>query len=170
MPAKTLPLTAGLILASGPALAGGLSFAVTLPEIEAAPYYRPYLAAWVEDEAKAVQGTAAVWYDTRLKNNIGTTFLRELRSWWRATGKTLEMPADGITGPTRPPGRHEVVLEASHPALAGLEPGNYVLAVEVTREDGGRDLLRAPFTWGGAGTAEAVGEGEITALSVTTTP
>ncbi|MCB5410899.1 DUF2271 domain-containing protein [Pseudogemmobacter faecipullorum] len=163
MPAKSLPLTAGLILA------GGLSFAVTLPEMAASPYYRPYLAAWIETDARAAQGTVAVWYDTRLKDNLGTTFLRELRSWWRATGKSLDLPADGITGPTRAAGRHEVTLEAGHPALAALEPGEYVLAVEVTREDGGRDVLRAPFSWGGAGSAEARGEGEITALSVTTT-
>lgn len=165
------PGLAAALLTAAPAAAGGLQVDLTLPEIAANPYYRPYLAAWIEGPDKALQGTVAVWYDTRLRDNLGAGFLRDLRTWWRAEGKAMTLPADGISGPTRAPGQHSITLSGDHPVLAALSPGDYVLAVEVAREDGGRALLRAPFRWGDAGSAgHAEGATEITALAVTVTP
>lgn len=167
-----LPLAASLALVTGPALAAGLEIEVTLPELDAVPYYRPYLAAWVEDAAtKEIRGTVAVWYDTRLRDNLGVGFLRDLRSWWRAEGEKLDLPADGLSGPTRGPGQHKVGLEADNPVLKELGPGDYVLAVEVSREGGEREVLRVPFAWQGAeGSNEADGKREITRLKVTVKP
>ncbi|WP_124085232.1 DUF2271 domain-containing protein, partial [Pseudogemmobacter humi] len=94
----TLALAAQIALFAAPTAAGSLEFEVTLPEIDTSPYYRPYLAAWIEDPAsKEIRGTVAVWYDTRLRDNLGRGFLRDLRSWWRAEGEALTLPADGIS-------------------------------------------------------------------------
>lgn len=164
--------TATAALIATPAAAGGLEVEITLPEIAAAPYYRPYLAAWIEDAAaKEIRGTVAVWYDTRLRDNIGAGFLRSLRTWWRSAGEAMTLPADGISGPTHGPGSHALTIPGDSGVLAALAPGDYVLVAEVAREDGGREVLRAPFAWGGAAnTGEAEGDTEITRLRVSVAP
>ncbi|QPM91846.1 DUF2271 domain-containing protein [Pseudooceanicola algae] len=166
-----LPVVAGGLLAS-PAQAGEMVLNVTIPQIDATPYYRPYLAVWVETvEDKTPLATVAVWYDTRLRDDLGTSFLSNLRNWWRATGKEMTLPADGISGPTRGPGSHDITLDGTSPGLADLDPGQYTLAVEVAREDGARDLVRLPFDWtGAAATASAKGTDELGALHLTVTP
>lgn len=167
-----LALAAQIALLASPAAAGSLAFEVTLPVPDASPAYRPYLAAWIEDPADgAIRGTVAVWYDTRLRDNLGRGFLRDLRQWWRAEGEALALPADGISGPTRAPGSHRVEVPAGNPTLGALADGDYILAVQVSREGGGRETLRTPFTWGGsANAAEATGERELTRLKVSVTP
>ena len=54
---------------------------------------------------------------------------------------------DGVTGPTRPAGKHALSFNDKQPALKRLAPGNYTLVVEAVREVGGRELLKIPFTW-----------------------
>jgi hypothetical protein len=164
---------ASLVLAAGPAAAASLTLQLTLPSIDTASYYRPYLAAWIEraGEDRAVVGTLAVWYDTRLRDNGGRGWLRNLRSWWRATGEQLALPADGVSGATRPAGTHVLQFSDASGALAGLPAGNYQLAIEVARERGGRELLRVPFAWGGsAQSAEVQGTKELGKVSVAVTP
>lgn len=164
---------AALTLAAGPAAAASLTLQLTLPAIDTASYYRPYLAAWIEKagEDKAVVGTLAVWYDTRLRDNGGRGWLRNLRSWWRLTGEQLALPADGVSGATRAAGTHQLQFTDTQGSLAGLPAGNYQLAIEVAREKGGRELLRVPFAWGGgAQSADAQGSKELGKVSVAVTP
>ncbi len=160
---------AALALAGTPAAAGTLALKVALPQVDSATYYHPYLAAWIERADNRQQvGTLAVWYDTRLRDGLGKGWLRELRTWWRTAGKNTELPADGISGATRGPGLHTLNFGADHPALSGLAPGEYNVVVEVAREQGGRELLRAPFVWGGAAiTATSAGRTELTSIAVT---
>ncbi|WP_158585581.1 DUF2271 domain-containing protein [Pseudooceanicola sediminis] len=160
-----LPVVAASLVAPA-AGAGEVTIDLTLPRVAAAPYYRPYLAAWVETPDGVPQATLAVWYDTRLRDDLGTGFLRHLRSWWRATGEQMTLPADGISGPTRGPGSYQVRLTDDAAPLSALAPGAYVLAVEVAREDGDRDLVRLPFDWGGSAARET---GAATASGITTT-
>lgn len=162
-----------LAWATAPAAAASLTLQLTLPEVTAASYYRPYLAAWIEkaDDSKAVMGTLAVWYDTRLRDNQGRGWLRNLRTWWRAGGEQLALPVDGVTGATRPVGTHALHFAGATGALAGLPAGRYQLAVEVAREQGGRELVRVPFEWGGAANAaQAQGEKELGPVSVNVEP
>lgn len=151
-----------------PATAAELRIQITLPDHQVASYYRPYLAAWIEEpETREAQGTAAVWYDTRLRDNLGVGFLRDLRKWWRVAGESMSFPADGISGPTRGPGTHEIIIAGDSDLLAGLAPGDYVLAVEATRENGERELLRAGFSWGdGENHAEITGTKELSVVKV----
>ena len=171
-PAAGLAGLAKIALIAAPAQAAGLEVQIILPQIEANPYYRPYLAAWIEDgTSKDIKATVAVWYDTRLRDNLGRGFLRDLRTWWRAEGEQMTLPADGISGPTRAPGTHSLTIPGNSAALTDLPPGDYVLAVEVSRENGGRELLRTPFHWGGAAnSASSAGDKEIAAITVTVQP
>lgn len=164
---------ATLALAAGPAAAASLTLQLTLPSIDTASYYRPYLAAWVEQagDDKAQLGTLAVWYDTRLRDNGGKGWLRNLRTWWRNSGEQMTLPADGISGATRTAGTHTLQFNDAHGTLAKLPAGRYQLAIEVAREQGGRELLRVPFAWrGAAGTASAQGSKELGQVSVSTAP
>jgi hypothetical protein len=160
------------------ASAATLTVDLSLPESPSGlGYDRPYLAVWVERaQDQTVAGTLAVWYDLRLRNNLGQTWLRQLRTWWRKTGESLTLPADGVSGATRPAGRHVLRYEADHAALAQLPQGDYALVVEVARERGGRDLVRAPFHWPGrattavAQTSHTQGAAELGDVLVRITP
>lgn len=171
-------LLAGLGLAAGPAHPATLEVEVTLPSITSAAYHPPYLAAWIEraDDKQSVAGTLAVWYDTRLRDNLGKIFLKELRTWWRKSGSTLALPADGVSGPTRGAGVHLLRFSDKQDVLAALPEGKYVLAVEAAREQGGRTVLRVPFSWKGTDAATGAGQqdgradGELAALKVTAKP
>ncbi|MNN68387.1 hypothetical protein D3C81_1840940 [compost metagenome] len=54
---------------------------------------------------------------------------------------------DGVTGPTRPVGKHQLSFNDRQPQLRGLAAGQYTLVVEAAREVGGRELVKIPFTW-----------------------
>ncbi|WP_084651813.1 DUF2271 domain-containing protein [Ottowia thiooxydans] len=164
---------AALTLLVAPAGAGTLTLQVTLPAIDTASYYRPYLAAWVEkaEEDKAVLGTLAVWYDTRLRDNGGRGWLRNLRTWWRSSGEQMALPADGVSGATRPAGTHLLQFSDAKGLLSKLPAGQYQLAIEVARENGGREMLRLPFTWGrSASQADAQGRTELGKVNVVAVP
>ncbi|WP_050467525.1 DUF2271 domain-containing protein [Herbaspirillum chlorophenolicum] len=171
-------LLAGLGLAAGQARSAALEVEVTLPDIASAAYHPPYLAAWIEraDDKQSVAGTLAVWYDTRLRDNLGKIFLKELRTWWRKAGSTLALPADGVSGPTRGAGVYLLRFSDRQELLAALPEGKYLLAVEVAREQGGRTVLHVPFAWKGtdgitdAGRQDGGAGSELATLKVTAKP
>ncbi len=135
---------------------------VEIPRLEVAEYHRPYVAAWIEHPDHRFAANLAVWYDIALKNNEGETWLKDLRQWWRRSGRSLKMPADGVSGPTRPPGTHTLLFPETTGVLAALPPGEYNLVVEAAREVGGRELVRIPFAWGAGPTkADAQGTSEL---------
>jgi hypothetical protein len=137
-------------LALAPAHAADLKLNVEIPRINAAEYHRPYVAIWVEGADGKAAANLAVWYqDKDTKEGHGTKWLPDLRQWWRKSGRTLKVPVDGITGPTRPVGKHAISFDEKHPALAKLPAGHYTLVVEAVREVGGRELLKIPFDWKG---------------------
>lgn len=153
---------------AAPALAaapGTMDVTVTLPRLKVAEYHRPYVAIWVEKEGAPAK-TVAVWYDYDMKNGEGTKWLRDVRQWWRVSGRSMTFPANGITGATRAPGTHKVSF--SRAQLGATAPGQYTLVIEAAREVGGRELLRIPFTWpakAGAG-GRAAGTSELGAVSI----
>jgi hypothetical protein len=64
-------------------------------------------------------------------------------------------------------GSHELTFGADHPALQKLTAGDYELVVEASREVGGRELVRIPFTWGNGPVETAVqGESELGAVTL----
>jgi hypothetical protein len=90
-----------------------------------------------------------------------------MRTWWRRGGRSMTLPADGVSSATKAPGRHAVSVSGAR--LASLPAGNYVMVVEAARELGGREVVRVPFRWGAANSARASGSTELGAVSVTVT-
>lgn len=153
---KSLVLVASVIAA--PASAGTIT--VTIPRINVAEYHVPYLAAWIEPAGGGQARTLAVWYDVdKVGNEPGTKWLADLRTWWRKGGRSLKLPANGVSGATRAPGAHRIAIPAN------VAPGSYTLFVEAAREDGGRELVSVPLTLPN-GTARAAGKTELGAIVV----
>lgn len=150
-----------------------LDLSIEIPRLSVAEYHRPYVAMWVESADHGVAGTLAVWYDLQTKKtDPGTTWLKDMRQWWRKTGRDLKMPVDGISGATRPPGTHPISFRGASTFLGKLQPGSYELVVEAAREVGGREVLRIPFQWPGsaAKSGKAQGQHELGSVSLTIKP
>ena len=131
-----------------PAYAAELQVNIEIPRLNVAEYHRPYVAIWLEGADQKTAADLAVWYQLRdSAEGHGTKWLPDLRQWWRKSGRNLDVPVDGVTGPTRPAGHHALNFDDKHPQLSGLAPGSYTLVVEAVREVGGRELLKIPFEW-----------------------
>lgn len=158
-------------LAATPAAAAELLVSVEIPRLNVSEYHRPYVAVWLEGAGQKVTNLA-VWYDVGMRNGEGTKWLKDMRTWWRRSGRELAMPADGLSGATRPPGRHQLAFRSDSGPMTILPPGDYSLVVEAAREVGGRELLRVPFQWPPkAGTsADAKGESELASIAVELKP
>ena len=172
MRSTALILAAGAVSAAAPAVASDLNVTINVPTISTAAYHRPYVAAWIERAADQVpMHTIALWYEagaTARGEGDGEQYLKDIRSWWRKGGRATTLPISGATGPTRAPGRHTITAPAAR--MNALPAGQYVVVVEAAREQGGRELVRVPFTWGGAAnTASASGTSELGAVSVSVT-
>ena len=153
-------------MVASPAGAQTLDLTITIPRLNVAEYHRPYVAIWLEKEGAAPR-TLAVWYDHDMRANEGTKWLRDVRQWWRASGRAMSFPADGVTGATRAPGTHKLSFTAGRGPMPQLSGGKYTLVVEAAREVGGRELLRLPFTLPAGGTATAQGSHELDAVRLT---
>ena len=155
----TLGLASGL---AAPATAETLDLTVALPRMSVAEYHKPYVAIWLE-KAGAPARTLSVWYDVGKRNNAGAKWLRDVRAWWRVSGRTMRFPADGVSAATRAPGPQRVSLP-----VGTLAPGAYTLVVEAARESGGREAVRVPFNWNGArATGRGAGRFELGAVNLT---
>ncbi|PZP30670.1 MAG: DUF2271 domain-containing protein [Roseateles depolymerans] len=167
-----LTLAAGLATLGSSAMAADVQLKFELPRINVAEYHKPYVAIWVEKPgANTATAQLAVWYDLKKPNNGGTKWVRDMRQWWRAGGRSMTLPVDGVSGATRAPGEHVINL-SQHPALASLPAGSYELVVEVSREAGGREVRRLPFTWPVKSAAEVKvqGDDELGALQLNVKP
>jgi hypothetical protein len=146
-----IPATLGIAFVGTQALPAHsveLALSVEIPRLNVAEYHRPYVAIWVEGPDQKTAANLSVWYQMKESaEGHGTKWLPDLRQWWRKSGRTLKVPVDGVTGPTRPVGRHALTFDGRDPQLARLAPGSYTLVVEAAREVGGRELLKIPFTW-----------------------
>ncbi|KQO05114.1 DUF2271 domain-containing protein [Sphingomonas sp. Leaf242] len=130
---------------------------ITIPQLSVAEYHKPYVAVWLEPVGGGAPRTLAVWYDLKKRgNDPGTKWLADLRAWWRKGGRSMTMPADGISGATRAPGQYTIPLPAD------IKPGQYVLNVEAARETGGRELVSVPLTAG----ARTTGKTELGAVAI----
>ncbi|SDS32126.1 Hypothetical protein SAMN05216198_1688 [Halopseudomonas litoralis] len=163
-----LPLAAVFVAHSG---AAQLDVSVEVPRLTVAEYHRPYVAIWIENTEGHV-ADLAVWYDLKLRDSEGEKWLKDMRQWWRRSGRSLELPVDGLSGATRAVGEHSLSFAGDHPALAALQPGDYQLLVEAAREVGGRELVRVPFSWpiNEQIKHQGTGETELGRISLTLTP
>ena len=147
-----------LPLASASAMAADLALKLDVPQLNVAEYHRPYIAAWVENADQQVVANLAVLYDTKKKDNAGTKWLKDMRTWWRKTGRELTMPLDGVSGATKAPG--ELTLNAAKGALDKLPAGQYTVMVEAAREAGGREVVKVPLQWPPKSAQNVAGQGK----------
>lgn len=166
-PALLPALIAGIFAGSftGQAGAGEINLKVTLPQINSAEYHRPYVAIWIEKPDQTVEKNLAVWYSQKKtdKGEQSDKWLKDLRQWWRRSGRDQAMPLDGVTGATRPVGEQKLSFVEGKSPLGNLPAGQYNVVVESAREKGGRELVRVPFTWPAqkAVTAKSSGQEEL---------
>jgi len=152
----TLLLLGGAIAAPAIAAPAG-TVTITIPRLSVAEYHKPYLAVWLEPVGGGPPRALAVWYDLKKRgNDPGTKWLADLRAWWRKGGRSMTMPADGVSGATRAPGQYTIPLPAD------VKPGQYVLNVEAARETGGRELVSVPLAAG----ARTTGKTELGTVAI----
>ncbi|TWT78814.1 hypothetical protein CA13_02110 [Planctomycetes bacterium CA13] len=141
-----------------------LETTIEIRHLDVSEYHRPYVAVWIQDEDRNAVASLAVWYQiTGSRKDAGTKWLPDLRQWWRRTGRSLEMPVDGVSGATRPAGTHKLSFAITDSRLVDLPAGKYSLVVEAAREVGGRELVEIPFTWplGQSKSLKAKGKNEL---------
>lgn len=144
----SIALGAALGAAVPAAGAAGLTVGVEVPRLDVAEYHRPYVAVWLEGADPKAATNLAVWYQLDKRgSDEGTKWLKDMRQWWRRTGRELSMPVDGVSSATRPAGRHKLSFREGAAPLGSLPAGDYKLLVEAAREVGGRELLSIPFRW-----------------------
>lgn len=162
----------GIPLISATAMAAELGLKLEIPQLNVAEYHRPYVAVWLESPDQKVLANLSVLYDVKKKDNAGTKWLKDMRQWWRKSGRDLAMPMDGVSGATRAPGEHTLNFPGARAALDKLPPGEYQMVVEATREAGGRELVRLPFQWPpkAAALVAAKGKEELGVLAVQLKP
>jgi len=145
--------------------ASEFELSIEIPKMSVAEYHAPYIATWIEGGPDGETIGTSLWYDDQEK------WLKDIRRWWRKTGRTQEKPYDGVTGATRRPGSHQLKLQGKNISQK-LTAGNYVLFIEASREVGGREVLKLPFTWPAKQQEkiEATGDSELGKVSLTLTP
>jgi hypothetical protein len=160
----TLPLASSWAMAAD---ANTLTVKFDLPQLNVAEYHKPYVAVWIERPDGSVASTLAVLYDVKKKDNAGTKWVKDLRTWWRKAGRDVTLPADGISGATRAAGTQTLSFGPERTGLDKLPAGDYKLVVEAAREAGGRELVRVPFTWPAKGKLQAAaGKEELGNVSI----
>jgi len=164
-------ISAAVTTAGGAAAAADLTVSVEVPKINVAEYHRPYVALWLEGADGKITNLA-VWYDVNNSKKEGEKWLKDMRQWWRKSGRELNIPVDGISSPTRAPGVQQVRFDAANSPLKGLAPGNYKLMVEAAREVGGREIISLPFQWPikAPVAADAKGSSELGAVKLSLKP
>lgn len=172
VPALIPALIAGML--ANQAVAGEIHLKVTLPTINTAEYHRPYVAVWIEKPDQSVEKNLAVWYSQKKtdKGEKSDKWLKDLRQWWRKSGRDQAMPLDGVSGATRPVGEHKLSFTEGKSPLGDLAAGQYNVVVESAREKGGRELVRVPFTWPAqkAVTAKVTGQEELGEIALELKP
>ena len=164
--ALTLPML------SSWAVGADLAVKFEIPQLNVAEYHRPYVAIWLENAAQPAVTNLAVLYDVKKKDNAGTKWVKDMRTWWRKSGRELTLPLDGVSGATRATGEQKMSFGPSVNQLDKLPAGNYQMVIEAAREAGGRELVRVPFTLPlkGKQTLTARGKEELGAVTLQINP
>jgi hypothetical protein len=118
-----------------------LSIELTLKQ-QTGQYHPPYVASWIENSQGKPIRTLLLWREK-------AKWLKDIRRWWRKVGKKDAELVDGITSATRITGRYPLSFLAEGDNKQRLPQGKYTLFIEVVRENGGRAMIRQPFSLNG---------------------
>ena len=164
--ALTLPML------SSWAVGAELAVKFDIPQLNVAEYHRPYVAIWLESAAQPAVTNLAVLYDVKKKDNAGTKWVKDMRTWWRKAGRDMTLPMDGVSGATRATGEQKMNFGPDVNQIDKLPAGDYQLVIEAAREAGGRELVRVPFKLPlkGKQTLSARGKEELGAVTLQINP
>lgn len=109
---------------------------------QAGQYHPPYVASWVENSQGKSVRTLLLWREK-------AKWLKDIRRWWRKIGRKDAELVDGITSATRAAGKFPLSFLAQNDEKSNLKNGEYTLFIEVVRENGGRAIIRQPFSLNG---------------------
>lgn len=154
-----LPLLLAAGVAAAPAAAAAQTLTITIPQIAEPEYHKPHVVVWLEPVAGGAPRTLVIWHTKTKDDPDGTRWFNHLRMWWRQAGRSMAMPADGVSGETRAPGAHRIILPSD------IAPGAYRLHVEAVREVGGREIVSLPVTFPNPN-ARATGTTELGAITI----
>ncbi|GGO64389.1 DUF2271 domain-containing protein [Bowmanella pacifica] len=144
---KLSALVLATTLASAVTHAAQLEITLNQPALDVQPYHRPYIAVWVEDSERNAVATIALWKQLE----EGDKWLKDLRQYWRKIGRNAGSEVDAVTGATRRPGDHLLQWDGTDSQGKPLPAGEYLLNIEASREEGGRDYHRVAFKLGQQG-------------------
>lgn len=136
-----------------------LTISFTLPKLAVSPYHRPYVVVWLEAPSRKYISTLALWADD-------VQWHKDLRQWWRRVGRQAP-DYDAVTSATRKPGPYNLTWQGELPDGTSLPSGEYLVNVEVSREEGGRSYFRQAFSWdGNAAEFNLADKGELHDLTI----
>jgi hypothetical protein len=135
-------LAAGAVLVPAQA-ADTLNIALELPKPEHGPYHRPYVAVWIENAQEQPVKLIELWREK-------PDWIKDLRRFWRKTGRSDQALVDARTGATKGPGKYQLSWNGQDNAGQPVAAGSYLLVVEAAREHGGRNLVKQAFNWDGS--------------------
>ncbi|VUD46036.1 hypothetical protein TDB9533_00743 [Thalassocella blandensis] len=118
-----------------------LEIHLEVPDIDAHPYHKPYIAVWLETPQREPVTTIALWAKE-------TDWYKDLRQWWRKLGRDPSVNYDGVTGATRRPGQYKIHWDGKDNQGRTITPGPYLLNIEASREEGGRSYVRETINLG----------------------
>ncbi|WP_353409653.1 DUF2271 domain-containing protein [Pseudoteredinibacter isoporae] len=156
-------LSIALLCWAGSTLAAPYKIDITLPNISAGDYERPYAAVWIANSKNKPQRVVQLWYEDE-------RWLKDLKYFWRRVLRKDEHAADGVTGATKGPGVYSLLWDGLDNKGKDLPSGHYKLCAEVAREHGGHNAKCLTFDWPLGQKSELKLEGELSQLSIEATP
>ncbi|MCF2947998.1 DUF2271 domain-containing protein [Paraglaciecola aquimarina] len=144
-----------------PAIAANqLTIDINIPELDVNPYHKPYVAIWLETPKRQYVTTIQLWADDM-------EWYKDLRQWWRKASRSKQS-FDGATGATKKPGNYQIKWTAKDANGKPLPAGDYLLKIEASREEGGREFIKSKITIDQQANLNLVGKRELGQISITT--
>lgn len=108
---------------------------------------RPFVAVWIEDEAKTPVRNLAIWYNK-------PRWLPDLKSWNRANGEEFKKGAEGklssTSSATRGPGKYSLSWDGKDDSGKLVKAGIYTVFIEVAREHGTYQVIAKEMKFTGS--------------------
>ncbi|WP_316803311.1 DUF2271 domain-containing protein [Pedobacter nototheniae] len=108
---------------------------------------RPFIAVWVEDQAKMPVRNLAIWYNK-------PRWLPDLKSWTRVNGDEFKKGEDGkissTSSATRGPGKYSLAWDGKDDNGKLVKESTYTVYIEVAREHGTYQMISQTMKFTGS--------------------
>lgn len=138
-----------------------LTLDYSIPSQDGRGYERPYVAIWVSTmDNQAIKNLILFGGEQRWAGSN--------QRWWRFVGRRSTIERINVTRPTRGPGEYQLVWDGRDDSGTLIQPGDYLLHVEASREHGGHSYRNVRFKFEeGTQVIEQDRFGEVGAFKVT---